>query len=93
MDLNLELNQAEQKKWGDVMLQHSFDEEDWIKARSSLIKLLLNDGKVADEKAIRSYIACCAEASSGTHPIPYLVDLVTDFYSQYGMESAKKRAN
>jgi hypothetical protein len=93
MDMNLELNQIEQKKWGDVMLQHSFDEEDWIKARSSLIKLLLNDRKVADEEAIRSYISCCAEASSGTYPLAYLVDLVTDFYNQYGMESAKRRAN
>ena len=93
MDLNSELNQTEQKKWGEVMLQHSFDEEDWIKARSTLIKLLLNDRKVADEEAIRSYISCCAEATSGTYPLPRLVDLVTDFYSQYGMDSAKRRAN
>ena len=93
MDLNSELNQTEQKKWGEVMLQHSFDEEDWIRARSTLIKLLLNDRKVADEEAICSYISCCAEATSGTYPLPHLVDLVTDFYSQYGMESAKRRAN
>ena len=93
MDMNLELNQIEQKKWGDVMLQHSFDEEDWNKARSSLIKLLLNDRKVADEEAIRSYISCCAESLSGTYPLPHLVDLVSDFYSQYGMESARKKAN
>jgi len=91
MDLNSELNQTEQKKWVEVMLQHPFDEEDWIKARSSLIKLLSDDFKVADEEAIRSYISCCAESLSGTYPLPHLVDLVSDFYNQYGMESAGKR--
>lgn len=91
MDLNSELNQTEKKKWGEEMLQHSFDEDDWMKARSSLIQLLFNDRKVANEEAVRSYISCCAEASSGTYPLPQLTDLVTDFYNQYGMESAREK--
>ncbi|MBT3667962.1 MAG: hypothetical protein HN548_10840 [Opitutae bacterium] len=86
-----EINKEERLKWGEVILQHSFDEEDWYLARSSLIKLLSLNNKYADEDAIRSYICCCAEATSGTIPLPPLKDLVSDFYNHYGMESAKEK--
>ena len=89
--MNSKINKEDSRKWGEVILQHSFDEEDWYSARSSLINLLSLDNKSADENAIRSYICCCAEATNGTFPLPPLEELVSEFYNQYGMESAKKR--
>ncbi len=84
------INNDERRKWVEVILQHPFDEDDWYDARISLIKLLSLDEKYADEDAIRSYICCCAEATSGSFPLPTLKDLVNEFYNEFGMESAKK---
>ena len=89
MDWKKNLSESEIEKWGDKMLQHSFDEEEWFVARNLLIRILSSDQKHADENSIRSYISCCAEAVGGTFPLPSLSDSVLEFYQQYGMESAK----
>ena len=87
------LSESEIEKWGDKILQHSFDEEEWFVARDSLIRILSSDHKYADENSIRSYISCCAEAVGGSFPLPTLSDLVIEFYQQYGMESAQRNTN
>ena len=89
MDRKENLSVTEIEKWGDKMLQHSFDEEEWFVARDSLIRILSSDQKHADENSIRSYISCCADAVGGSFPLPSLSDSVVEFYQQYGMESAK----
>ena len=91
MDWKRHLNVSEIDKWVDIMLQHSFDEEEWFLARDSLIKILESNEKHADENAIRSYISCCAEAVGGSFPLPSLNDSVIEFYHQYGMDSAKNK--
>lgn len=93
MDCIKKLDGAELEKWGEVMLQHSFDEEEWMEARISLIKLLSSEQKNAKENAIRSYLSCCAEAVGGTHPLPSLEESVVEFYKQYGMEGANEDPN
>ncbi len=90
MDWKTILNEPEIKKWGEKMLQHSFDEEEWFVARDSLLRILSSEKKNADEQALRSYISCCAEAVGGTFPLPSLSDSVIEFYHQYGMESAQE---
>lgn len=85
-----ELSKDELKKWGEVMLQHSFDQEEWSEARVALVNLLILDQKVAKESAIRSYISCCAEAVGATHPLPSLQESVIELYQQYGMDESEK---
>lgn len=86
-----ELSKDELKKWGEVMLQHSFDQEEWKEARCALLNSLTADQKVATESAIRSYISCCAEAVGATHPLPSLKESVIELYQQYGMEESGKK--
>lgn len=87
------LSKSEIEKWGDKMLQYSFDEEEWFVARDTLIRILSSDQMNADESSIRSYLSCCAEAVGGTFPLPTLSDSVVEFYQQYGMDSAQRDTN
>ena len=91
MELNKEIDKDELKEWGEVMLQHSFDQDEWIEARITLLNLLSSDQKVAKESAIRSYLSCCAEAVGTTHPLPSLKDSLIELYQQYGMEESSER--
>ena len=80
---------ADQAKiWQDTMLDHSYDYEEWGEARGHLKLLLKNDLRDSAEESIRSYIACCAEASGAAHPLPELKQVVEEFYGQYGMENS-----
>ena len=80
---------ADQAKfWQDIMLDHSYDYEEWGEARDLLKLLLKKDLMNSSEGSIRSYIACCAEASGGVHPLPDLKNVVEEFYGQYGMENS-----
>ena len=90
MDRKENLSKSEIEKWGDKMLQYSFDEEEWFVARDTLIRILSSDQMHADENSIRSYLSCCAEAVGGTFPLPTLSDSVVEFYQQYGMDSAQR---
>ena len=78
----------EQKLWQDIMLDHSYDYEEWGEARDLLKLLLKKDLMNSSEGSIRSYIACCAEASGGVHPLPELKQVVEEFYGQFGMENS-----
>ena len=93
MDRKENLSKSEIEKWGDKMLQYSFDEEEWFVARDTLIRILSSDQMHADENSIRSYLSCCAEAVGGTFPLPTLSDSVVEFYQQYGMDSAQRDTN
>ena len=93
MDRKENLSKSEIEKWGDKMLQYSFDEEEWFVARDTLIRILSSDQLHADESSIRSYLSCCAEAVGGTFPLPTLSDSVVEFYQQYGMDSAQRDTN
>ena len=85
---------ADQAKfWQDIMLDHSYDYEEWGEARRCLKLLLKNDLRNSSEESIRSYIACCAEASGGVHPLPELKQVVEEFYGQYGMENSTSLEN
>ena len=88
MNLISELPQAEQDAWHQIMLDHSYDVNEWEKARSDLIQRLQSQNKKANESAIRAYIACCAEAVSSGGPLPLLTTVVDEFFSQYGMEDS-----
>ena len=90
MEWNQDLSKDELIEWGEVMLQHSFDQEEWLEARVALVNLLILDQKVAKESAIRSYISCCAEAVGATHPLPSLKESVIELYQQYGMDESAK---
>ena len=80
---------ADQAKiWQDTMLDHSYDYEEWGEARAHLKLLLKNDLRDSAEDSIRSYIACCAEASGSVPPLPDLKNVVEEFYGQYGMENS-----
>jgi len=70
------------------MLGYSYDLAEWIEARDTLAGLLQKDAKNAKEAAVRSYLACCAEAMSGISPPPNLAVSVEEFYRLYGMEEA-----
>ena len=83
-----EISTNQAKNWEDTMLDHSYDYEEWGEARKSLKLLLKNDLRDSREESIRSYIACCAEASGGVHPLPELKQVVEEFYRQYGMENS-----
>ena len=91
MEFNKEIDKVDLKEWGEVMLQHSFDQDEWIEARITLLNLLSSDQKVAKESAIRSYLSCCAEAVGATHPLPSLKDSLIELYQQYGMEESSER--
>ena len=93
MDWKKELSDSELNEWAEVMLQHSFDEQDWGHARTSLLKLLSSDRKTAKENAIRSYLSCCAESVGATHPLPSLQESVIELYQQYGMDEANDNAD
>ena len=83
-----ELPESEQKEWSETMLGYSYDLAEWIEARDTLAGLLQKDAKNAKEAAVRSYLACCAEAMAGISPPPNLTVSVEEFYRLYGMEEA-----
>ena len=83
-----ELNQGEQKAWYETMTEHPFDQQEWEDARKTLLRLLDQENRQAGEPAIRAYVSCCAEAVSGSMPLPILSSIVEDFFTRYGMEEA-----
>ncbi len=89
MDWLQNLPSAEKKEWEEMMIGFAFDEDEWTAARSQLSTLLQQDGKHANEPAIRSYLSCCAESGGHVHPLPPLTSLVADLYKAYGMDSAE----
>lgn len=91
MNFISELSQVEQDAWHQTMLNHCYDLLDWEDARKTLKHLLQSKEKDAPEAAIRSYIACCAEAVSSSMPLPLLSTTVEDFFARYGMEDALPR--
>ena len=90
MDWLEKLETEETKQWEEVMLSFSFDQDEWMEARTLLMKLLSNDKKRAGEPAIRSYLSCCAESAGNVHPLPALASLVEELYQTYGMENAEE---
>jgi hypothetical protein len=91
MDWLTTLDKIEAKKWEDVFINYSFDLEEWTVARETLLALIDKDKKIASELHIRSYMTCCAESVSTTHPIPDLVEVINEFYGRFGMDNAKSR--
>ena len=90
MDWLEKLETEETKQWEEVMLSFSFDQDEWMEARTLLMELLSNDKKRAGEPAIRSYLSCCAESAGNVHPLPALASLVEELYQTYGMENAEE---
>ena len=83
-----ELPENDRHPWSDIMVDYSYDAGEWMRARHRLTELLRENGKQADESALRSYLACCAEAVGGSTPLPNLCSTLEDFYARYGMEGA-----
>ena len=82
------VTENDREAWSDIMLDYGYDAGEWMQARQRLTELLRHNGKQAKESALRSYIACCAEAVGGSAPLPNLSRTVEDFYARYGMEGA-----
>tara|TARA_B100000941_G_C28436492_1_gene517240 strand:- start:150 stop:422 length:273 start_codon:yes stop_codon:yes gene_type:complete len=85
-----EMTVKEARSWEDLMVDYSYDSFEWKEARDRLIFLLSTDGKKSSEEEIRSYLACCAESVGSIHPLPELVEVVSDFYLEFGMENSSK---
>ena len=83
-----ELPENDRHPWSDIMVDYSYDAGEWMQARHRLTELLRENGKHAEESALRSYITCCAEAVGGSAPLPNLCRTLEDFYARYGMEGA-----
>jgi hypothetical protein len=83
-----DLPHKEQLAWEDTMVNHAYDKSEWIDARSELITFLKQDGKYASEATLRSYLNCCAEAVSGSSPLPLLSATMKELYALYGMQDA-----
>ena len=83
------LDDSEKKAWEEVMLRHAFDASEWKDADKVLVELLQESDKQADQSSRRAYLDCCAEASGSVQPLPYLPDLVREFYLAYGMDNSK----
>ena len=67
----------------------SFDPEEWEEAARFLIERLHLNKLQASFTEIREYLSCCAQAAIGSYPLPPFVEIVTEFYDQYGLDSAK----
>ena len=88
MGWDVKMSLEERKKWGEEILQHSFDENEWQQARSTLLNLLASENLHAEENSIRSYISCCAEAVGSSYPLPSLEKTVIEFFQEHGMDNA-----
>jgi len=77
------------QEWLIAIDASSFGPEEWEEAASHLLEKL-NSGKLqATFPEIREYLSCCAQAAIGSYPLPPFTELVTEFYDQYGLDSAK----
>jgi hypothetical protein len=85
------LRQDDQQAWSETMLNYAYDVSEWIDARNRLIELLEEQNLRAEEHALRSYLACCAEAVGSSTPLPSLLSTIEDFYTRYGMEEAREK--
>lgn len=88
MKLLSELSSEEQAAWQEIMLDYAYDFSDWNRARTHLLGLLHAEHKHATETQLLSYLSCCAEAVSGSYPLPNLSLSVEEFYKKFGMDSA-----
>tara|TARA_Y100000588_G_scaffold236968_1_gene250562 strand:+ start:835 stop:1110 length:276 start_codon:yes stop_codon:yes gene_type:complete len=81
------------REWLIAIDASSFGPEEWEEAASHLLGEL-NLGKLqATFPEIREYLSCCAEAAIGSYPLPSFVEIVKEFYDQYGFDSAKPLDN
>ena len=85
-----DMDTKEARSWEDLMVDYSYDTDEWKVARDRLLFLLSKDSKKSSEAEIRSYLACCAESIGSLHPLPELEEVVADFYLQFGMENSSK---
>ena len=85
-----ELAKEDQDAWSETMLDHSYTWEEWMEARLTLLTLLQKDSKEAKEQAIRSYLACCAEAMAGISTPAPLASSVDEFYKLHGMGESER---
>lgn len=85
-----DMDAKEARSWEDLMVDYSYDTDEWKVARDRLLFLLSKDSKKSSEAEIRSYLACCAESIGSLHPLPELEEVVADFYLQFGMENSSK---
>ena len=85
-----DMDAKEARSWEDLMVDYSYDTDEWKVARNRLLSLLSKDNKESSEAEIRSYLSCCAESIGSLHPLPELEEVVADFYLQFGMENSSK---
>lgn len=85
-----DMDAKEARSWEDLMVDYSYDTDEWKVARNRLLFLLSKDNKESSEAEIRSYLSCCAESIGSLHPLPELEEVVADFYLQFGMENSSK---
>ena len=64
---------------GRLMVDYSYDIDEWKVARDRLLFLLSKMAKSSEEKLF--YLSCCAESVGSLHPLPDLDEVVADFYT------------
>ena len=77
------------QEWLIAIDASSFGPEEWEEAASHLLEKLHSGKLQATFHEIREYLSCCAQAAIGSYPLPPFVEIVAEFYDQYGLDSAK----
>ena len=77
------------KEWLAAIDSSSFGPEEWEEAAQFLLEKLHSDKLQASFTEIKEYLSCCAQSVIGSYPLPSLVEIVTEFYELYGLDSAK----
>ena len=81
------------KEWLAAIDSSSFGSDEWEKAAQFLLEKLHSDKLQASFTEIKEYLSCCAQSTIGSYPLPPFVEIVTEFYELYGLDSAKPLDN
>ena len=77
------------KEWLAAIDSSSFGPEEWEEAAQFLLEKLHSDKLQASFTEIKEYVSCCAQSVIGSYRLPPFVEIVAEFYDQYGLDSAK----
>ena len=77
------------QEWLIAIDASSFGPEEWEEAAQFLLEKLHSDKLQASFTEIKEYLSCCAQSTIGSYPLPPFVEIVTEFYELYGLDSAK----
>ena len=85
------IDEFQRNEWLVAIDASSFAIDEWKDASQFLYERLKAENLCASPDEIREYLSCCAQATVGTYPLPSFSDIVEEFYSKFGMDSAKSK--